>query len=690
MALKQATRSVRIFTPLGVDGIHLTGFSGHEEMSRLFHFHLQLVSMNANIKPEDLIGKSLSFSVDDHEGKPRFFHGYVNRFSAGDEDFKGRRGYSVEVVPWLWFLTQRTDCRAFLDKTVVQIIEQVFTELGFTDFETGRIEGEHPVRDYCVQYRETDFAFVSRLMEEEGIYYYFRHEEGKHTLVMADSRNGYSACAQGQVDCPRDDQGSRHQVPHVKGWNRAWQFRPGKVQRTDYDFTKSRQDLVTNEKTLVKFQGNDKYQQYDYPGDYTDRGFGAKLSRIRMEELEVDHDVVQATGTVSAFSPGHRFTIGKHRVRSEEGKGYVVWRIHHEGAEDTYEGGGGGGQFDYSNHVECISDQASFRAARSTARPTIDSCQMAVVVGPEGEEIYTDEYGRVKIKFPWMMREETSYWIRVSQPHAGQNWGYMDIPRVGEEVLVQFMNGNPDYPVIIGRVYNDANMPPFTLPAEKTRRGNKTKTYKGTGFNELSMDDTEGKEQIRIHAQYNMDTVVEHDETHDVGNNRTKTIGVDEQTAVGANRTESVGANEAVTIGANRSHTIGANDTLVIGANWGVTVGSALSLTVAQGLTSTLGKDNRSSVGGSQSVAVSNDDSLSVGGNRAAHVSKNDALSVGKQLVIEAGDSVVIKTGSASIEMKKNGDILIKGKNIKVDASGKVDIKASSDVKIKGSKIAQN
>lgn len=698
MALKQARRTVKIQTSLGDEAIQCIGMAGEEELSRMFRFQLDLVSMNPSIAAEDIVGKSLTFSIDYFEGGSRYFNGFVKRFSASDEDGRGRRRYRAEVVPWTWFLTQTSDCRIFQNKNVTDIISQIFRDLGFNDFETGKIKGNHPVREYCVQYRETDFAFVSRLMEEEGIFYFFRHENGKHTLVMADSRDAYEPCLEAEVECPVDTQDTHSHKPHIHTWEHVFEFRTGGAAHTDYNFKTPKTRLMASEKTLMKFQNVKSFEQYDYPGIYGEKPVGADLARIRMEELELDHNVVSGTSGCRSFSPGHTFRVNKHRIKSEGGKSWAIRRISHQARElsaySTSSGAGDEDGFEYLNQFECFPDTTTFRPARITPRPLMRGCQTAEVTGPKGEEIYPDEHGRVKVQFHWDREgkydENSSCWMRVSQPHAGKKWGYIDIPRIGEEVVVDFLEGDPDRPLIIGRVYNGQNPVPFDLPAEKTRRGNKTKTYKGDGYNELSMDDTAGKEQIRIHAQYNMDTVVEHDETHDVGHNRTKTIGNDEQTVVSHDRTEQVGHNESVQIGVDRTHIIGANDKLTVGGVLTIAVGGNLALDVGGKQTISVGDEQKVAVSADQSMAIGGKEGHSVGKGRSTSIGDNDSLSVGKQLMIEAGNEIILKTGSASITLKKNGDILIKGKNIKLEASGKIDGKASSDIKFKASKILQN
>jgi type VI secretion system secreted protein VgrG len=698
MAFKDAHRSLNIATPLGKDAIQLVQFHGEEALSRLFHFELALISENAKIVPEDIVGMNVSFSVDCDDGSQRYFNGFVERFAAGDEDVKGVRSYRAVVVPWLWFLTQTTNCRIFQEMTVVEIIEKIFKDLGFTDFETSKVGGTHPKREYCVQYRESDFEFVSRLMEEEGIFYYFKHENAKHTLVMADQSSAYATCKESTIDFPRDASNTRGITAHIQSWEHQYQFRTGAWAHTDYDFKKPKTRLMTTEKTVMKFRNVKNFERYDYPGEYAEKGIGAPLARIRMEELEIEHNLVVGTSGCKSFSPGHSFSIGRHRAKTEEGKSFVVRKIIHDARDASYETGEASG-IDYINEFECFPSTATFRPARITPKPVMRGCQTAVVTGPPDEEIYPDEFGRVKVQFHWdregQYNDKSSCWIRVSQMHAGKGWGYMDLPRIDEEVIVDFLEGDPDQPIIIGRVYNGLNKPPFELPAQKTRRGNSTKTYKGAGYNEMSMDDTPGKEQIRIHGQYDMNSVVEHDETHTIHNNRTKTVDVDEtskignnqeitvlnnqtvsvannqkiqvdndriktvsnneSTQIGSNRSELVGSNESVSIGANRSLNVAASNSEVIGANDSRAVGANQTESVGSNRTSNIGSMSSESVGLIRHLSVGMSDTVSAG------ISHD--LSAGLTVTISAGLTLTLSGPGGSIEIGPSG-IVIDGKTV--------------------------
>jgi type VI secretion system secreted protein VgrG len=337
--LNKKNRQLVLKTPLGPDVLGLAAFSGREEMSRLFSFRLEMASHNSAISADQIVGKNVTFGIRLADGSPRYFNGFVSRFGAAYEDFKGDREYWAEVVPWLWFLTRTSDCRIFQDKTVPEIIEQIFKDLGFSDYDKSQVKGQHPKREYCVQYRETDFDFISRLMEEEGIFYFFKHEDGKHTLVLADQKGAYADCKESAVEYPREA-GTRAIKDHVTVWQHHYEFRTGKWAQTDYNFqdhpARSEKTpaklLMANEQSTVKLD-NKKYEFYDYPGKFGDKGQGQADTKIRMEEEEAAFDVVDGSSTCRTFTPGGKFQIKKHPSKSEEGKKYVITAIEHLATE---------------------------------------------------------------------------------------------------------------------------------------------------------------------------------------------------------------------------------------------------------------------------------------------------------------------------------------------------------------------
>jgi type VI secretion system secreted protein VgrG len=732
----QTGRALRIDTPLGPDVLLLRNFSGQESVSQLFRFQLELLSEDDAISFDDIVGKKVTVHIQTLDSE-RGISGFISRFSQGSRDERFTY-YRAEMVPWLWFLTRTADCRIFQRKTAPDIIKKIFSDLGFSDFEL-RLLGAFRTREYCVQYRETDFNFVSRLMEEEGICYFFEHSDdgSKHTLVLGNDDTSHKPCPnQPKARCDLAA-GVWRGEDLISEWRLEEEYRPSAWAHTDYNFeTPSTSLMVT-----VKDDG--KYEIYDYPGFYIKKADGDHLAKTRLQETVSFKNRATGKSNCRNFTAGSTVEVTDH-YRKDVNRKWMLTAVHHQcSMGESYGTGGGGEGFFYTNTFECVPSSIPFRPPRLTPKPNVQGCQTAVVVGPGGEEIYTDKYGRVKVQFHWdregKKNEDSSCWIRVSYPWAGKNWGGIHIPRIGQEVIVDFLEGDPDQPLIIGRVYHAESMPPWGLPAKKVVSGLKSNSTKGGGgYNEFSMDDTKGNELINVHAQFDQQNRVEHDErtsighdrTEDVGNNetitignnrtekvgnnekitivsnRTENVGLNETITIGSNRTENVGANESVIVDLNRTHTIGVNDALTIGATQEITVGAVQALTVGAARSHTVGAaetisvgadqsievgaNQSTDVGASQSTNVGTDQSLSVGASRSSSIGKDDTLEVGKSLTISAGDEIVLTTGTASITMKKDGTITIKGKDITVNGSGAIEVKASKDITMKGQKILQN
>jgi type VI secretion system secreted protein VgrG len=540
MPLTQEKRSITINTPLGKDALLLTSLSGKEEISRLYSYQLGAISENTSIAAKDIVGKSITAALNDENGKAvKFFSGFVSRFGAGQPQSRTRRSYRLEIVPWLWFLTLTADCRIFQNKSVPDIIKQIFGDLGFSDYKFN-LSGSYSARPYCVQYRETDFNFISRLMEEEGIFYFFTHENGKHTMVIADRKTAYQDLPQKEVPFAAGILTDNH----IFAWSHLYEFRPGKYAQTDYSFETPSTSLMSTVSSVVQLPGNSKYEVYDYPGEYLVKGDGDGLSKVRMEELEVSYDVAVGSSTCKTFTPGGKFKIKSHDCDSEVGLGYAITSVEFSATDTSYVAGEEPTQ-EFRNSFTAIPDSVNFRPARTTPRPVIQGLQTAVVVGPKGEEIYVDKYGRVKVQFYWDREgkkdENTSCWVRVAENWAGKNWGIVFNPRIGQEVIVDFLEGDPDKPLITGRVYNAEQMPPYDLPANMTQSGVKTRSSKGGGtdnFNELRFEDKKGSEDIFFHAEKDFHREVEndddlkvlHDQTIMIKNKRTETVKEGDET----------------------------------------------------------------------------------------------------------------------------------------------------------------
>ena len=595
----------------------------------------------------------------------------------------------------------------------------MFREHGFTTFKD-TLTKTYRKRDYCVQYRESDFNFVQRLMEEEGIYYFFKHTDNSHTLVLADSYSGHEPFPHySSIDYFPPSDNAVREKDHIHDWHVSRDVQPGKYVVMDYDFIKPRAALKTQYVQKRNFPKSD-YEMFDYPGGFTVTGDGDHYARTRLESLQAQHERLNGAGNARGLACGSLFKLAGY-PRKDQNKEHLIVAATHRLQAGDYETGAQGSEEEYRCSFAAIDSKEPFRAPITTRKPVVGGPQTATVVGPGGEEIFTDKYGRVKVQFHWDREgardEKSSCWIRVSQAQAGKNWGWMSLPRIGQEVVVDFLEGDPDQPLITGRVYNQDNMPPFELPANKTQSGLRTRSsLNGTAdnCNEIRFEDKKGSEQLFIHAEKNQDIEVENDETHFVGHDRTKTVDHDEITHVKHDRTETVDNNENITIGKDRTESVGSNESISIGSSRTESVGKDESITIASNRSESVGSDESVSIGKDQTVSVGNsrtlsvgkDESISVAANRTDSIGKNeettvgkdrrvsvandDALSVGKRLLIDAGDQITIQTGSASITMKKDGTIVIKGKDITLDASGKINGKASGDIVLKGSKVTQN
>lgn len=695
MAFTQSNRYSRISTPLGEDKLLVTSFSGREEMSRLFVYQLELLSEDSNIQPNQLIGKAVTVSLNPDGGaKPRYFHGHVVRFSAGMRDsVTGVRAYRAEIVPWLWFLTRNANCLVFQNKSVPDIIKDIFQRRGFSDFKLQVEEGAHPKWDYCVQYRETDFNFVSRLMEQEGIYYYFKHEDGKHTMVIADQQSSYFDCEPSSLRYIGSTSASQV-FDDITSWEHQFEFRTGKWAHRDYDFTKPTADMTTSATMSKPFSTETQYEYYDYPQEYpiddnmvpAKSSYGTGMTGRRKEEEEGPQDRVVAQGQVIMMGPGARFSLKDHIDPSEVGKSYVCTSVEHMVHEPAaYQSGQTYGGRVYTNSFSCIPSDKTFRPERSTAKPVVQGTQTAIVVGPKGQEIYTDEYGRVKVQFHWDREgkkdENSSAFIRVAQVWAGKRWGATFIPRLGQEVVVSFLEGDPDRPLIIGSVYNGDQRPPYLgngldskHPDEKNISGIKTNsTLGGQGYNELRFNDTKDKEQIYIHAQKDYDTRVRNDNRERIYGNRHSIIGWEKDgNKAGDWRTKVYGNRQAHTMKNHVEHVEGNYELKVAGEE-----GGNLDLFVEKKRTESVGEDAHLTVTGNQVEAVNKSYSLTVAQNDQRKIGQKHAVEAGQEihiksgmkLIIEAGMQVSIKGPGGFIDIGPAG-VTIQGIMVKINSGG--------------------
>ncbi|PKM46535.1 MAG: type VI secretion system tip protein VgrG [Gammaproteobacteria bacterium HGW-Gammaproteobacteria-1] len=654
----QDSRLISIDTKLGKDELLLTSFEGAEHVSNLFEYRLAAISTNHDIKPEDIIGEEVTVTINTKNKVS--FHGFINTFSYGEMQAHNMREYRFTMVPWLWFLSRTENRRIFQNKNTKDIVSQIFSDLGFKDFEF-KAQGGVP-REYCVQYGESDLHFVSRLLEEEGIAYYFKQEAKKHTLVLVDQKNAYEMCIDTNLTY------SRGSTPdnQITRWSHNYEFRKGVWTLNDYNFKEPAKSQLAEAKTTSKFSNVANYQHYEYPAVY-DFPSNRELVNIRMDAEEVPMNSIAGASTCSTFYAGGMFKLDKHEAKEERGT-YLLISVTHSASDSSYYTGEGGSAH-YRNTFTCIPSSVHFRPLPVHKRPVMRGPQSAMVTGPAGEEIYIDEFGRIKVQFIWdregQKDENSSCFLRVMQSWAGNQWGTSFIPRIGHEVIVSFLDGDPDRPIVTGTVYNGANKPVYS---SKTQSGIKTRSTKnGTAanFNELRFEDKKGSEQVYLHAEKNLDTMVENDETLTVDHDRTKLIKHDENSTINHDRNKTVDNNQTETIGKNKTITVGDNHKESIGKNKTLDVADNHDESIGKNMTISVGKNLTESVEGMYTETVTKDYSLKA-----------------KTITMEADTTVTIKTGAAKIVMKSNGDITMSGNNI--------NIKGSGNVIIKGSKVSTN
>ena len=700
----QSERLVAVSGPLKKDSLLFHHMTAKEELGRLFRFDLELLS-DEWIKFEDVVGQSLTVEMTLPSDQTRYFNGYVTEFA--DAGTAGRFvRYKARLRPWLWFLTRTADCRIFPDKnkksalTTPEIIMEVFREHGFTDFDD-HLEETYKKREHCVQYRETDFDFVSRLMEEEGIYYYFKHEDGKHTLVLCDAYSSHETVS-GYDEIPYFPPGNTaaRDRDHIFDWNTSKCVQPGMYALRDFDFELPKKSLEFKA-SVSRDHAQSKFEMFDYPGRYVEpadgdkdskksdsdlKGSYEKFAKNRIEGHQAQYERCNGQGNARGVSVGALFTLTQY-PRDDLNREYLIVSATHTVQGDSYGSEGGGGA-PYASQFAVVDAKQPFRLETLTPKPYVRGPQTAIVVGKDGEEIWTDQYGRVMVQFHWdrygESNEKSSCWVRVAQAWAGKTWGGIFIPRIGQEVIVEFLEGDPDRPIITGSVYNGDNMPPYALPANQTQSGVKSRSTKGgseENFNEIRFEDKKDDELIYIQAEKDYEKLVKHD--------RRRTIGNDETLEVGNNQTEKIGANKSLSIGEDHTETIGGNATIDVSKNETVSVGEKMNVSVGKDRSLDVGENHSETVAKNKSVEVGKNMTRDVGESYTVTVSKDHKETVAKgysleakAIFTEAKDSIEIKVGKASIIMKKNGDIQLKG--------GKISIKGSGDVVIKGSKIGEN
>ncbi len=655
------------------DSLVVRSFEGQESLSdSVFHsapctgfrYNIELASRR-DIHPDQVVDLNAELRIYRNNECVQRVHGVVRQFTQGDIGYH-HNYYSLVLVPALERLSLRHNSRIFQQKSSVDIVTTLLQDMGIQDFAFSLVRKCQP-REFCVQYRESDLNFLHRLAAEEGWVYYFEHVEGKHTLVFSDASFTLPKAKEAIVH--NNLSGGKADIPYISSFDKHTRADVAKVRLRDYSFKNpSRTFAISHSGSDLTYQ-RDSYEHYDYPGRYKDDTNGRAFSKIRLEYLRREAHLSSGKSNQPLIRAGYRFDIEQH-LNKEMNIKWIPVLVKHSGTQpQALEESGGDGATTYSNHFNVIPAKDTWRATPQP-NPCIDGPMIAIVTGPPGEEIYCDRYGRVKVHFPWdresQQNESSSCWVRVAQGWGGSQFGMVAIPRVGHEVIVSFLNGDPDQPIITGRTYHSGNMPPYALPEHKTRTVIKTQTHLGEGFNELRFEDQAGSEEIFIHAQKDQNNVVLNDETTHVGHNRSEDIGNDETINIGSNRTETVASNETISIGANRTETVGGNETVTIKGNQAETVAIAKAETVGAAKAETIGAAKTLTIGAAYQVSVGASKNETVGLTSTEEVGMVRKMIVGKRFEVVCGDSQLV--------MNSDGTIILKGKKVFVSGAKKVEV----------------
>ncbi|MFY0582863.1 type VI secretion system Vgr family protein [Cystobacter fuscus] len=645
--------------------LNVVRFSGHESISGQYEFQLELACEDQALDFNGIMGQPAVLTLVG-ELQPRLIHGIVNRFEQVNE-MPRYAIYHATVVPQVWRLNHRHNNRIFQQLTTQDIIKKVLETAGIaSDRFRFSLSSTYEPRDYCVQYRESDWAFISRLLEEDGIFYFFEHSADMHVLVMGDNPTACKPIApglMGELVPFRRSTGAVTTEDSVQRFRFAEEIQPGQVSLRDFNFKRPTLAMERNSKA----QKDPDLEVYDYPGEYQNPGKGSsaqggRLAQIRLEEHQTFRTAGYGESDCERFTPGYLFTLFEH-TRGDFNKRYLITRLGHQGHQpQVLDEESPGGDFSYSNHFTCISADIPYRPTRVTPKPMVRGVQTATVVGPPGEEIYPDEFGRVKVQFHWDREGEnnakSSCWIRVSQLWAGEAWGGMYIPRVGQEVIVDFIEGDPDRPIITGRVYNGGNPVPYVLPDQKTKSTIKSNSSPGgNGYNELRFEDRKGQEQLFMHAERNMDVHVKNDSLENILHDRHQTIGSQGKNGKAGDQNELVYRDKNLTVHRHSQEHIGGDLKLLVG---GIDGDGNVDIVIKGTRKELVHQDSHLHVGGSFNQLVD--------GHLLVHTTSSHRLEASSEIhqkspeiIIEGNSGITLMVNSNNFIQITQEGILIQG-----------------------------
>ena len=645
---------------LGPETFAVVSFLLKQRHSFPFMLDVDVASDSFRETAENLLEKNATLTIWQDDTPQRHISGIVTRF--GMKEYNGwQMCYSLTLSPPLWRAGLRQNFRIFQQQDIQTISATLLDENGITSWKPLFYE-DHPAREFCVQYGETDLAFLTRLWSEEGIFFFDRHvtDTPSQTLTLCDDAAGL----------PRTDEIPFNPNPTttllpltISTFRYQAQIRPSSVETQDYTFKVPGWPAYYGHDGEHLNGQRTQYEVFDYPGRFKDEQHGQDFARYQMEGWRNNAETASCVSNSPALWPGVIFTQTGHPVRELNRQWQVISSVLTGKQPQALKGSRGLGTT-LENKFDVIPAGRTWRP-QPLLKPKVDGPQSAIVTGPPEEEIFCDEHGRVRVRFHWDRyctgNEDSSCWIRVSQAWAGAGFGNLAIPRVGQEVIVDFLNGDPDQPIIMGRTYHEDNRSPGDLPATKTQMTIRSKTYRGSGFNELRFDDATGQEQVYIHAQKDMDTDVLNNRTTDVTASHRETIGGNQVITVKQNQVQTVVQNQQETVGQNQSITVGQNQSETVGVARALTVGVAYQTTVGGVMNTSVALTQSSQVGIQKSLLVGRGYNVSVGENVTFTVGKSKTESTGKVAVYSAGEHLELRCGRARLVLTQDGKIFLNG-----------------------------
>ncbi|OLS51926.1 type VI secretion system Vgr family protein [Rhodovulum sulfidophilum] len=652
---RQDARMGRISTVLGQDVLVLRRFEGTDHLNALFDYSADCLAASADVDFDRLIGTHATVTLTTKEGE-RPFDGIITEarwLGSGDN---GHR-YRLRLRPWAFLASLRRNQRIFHNKTVVEILTELLSAYADAGALTVELANDYPELEYTVQYRESDLAFACRMMERHGISYHFRHADGAHEMVLTDQVEAHDSIGARPF---RPAEGHhQEEVSHFRAWRPARRITTGAIRLTDYNFKTPVAAMETDHLGDAAYEQG-QIESFDWPGDYLDQGRGRVVAELRAAGERGQDRRFEAEGDIVALGAGFRVTLSGDPVPGTGGE-YMCLSARHSYTADNYGSGGsddGDGRA-YDGQYVLMPVEAPLLPEQKTARADVRGPQTATVVG-EGE-IDCDEYGRILVRFHWDLDEAWSMRCRVSQSWAGAGWGGMVIPRIGMEVVVEFLDGDPDKPLVTGCVYNGRNPVPYDLPANKTVSTFKSDTHQGAGYNEFRFEDEKDREEVFMHAQKDHNTIIENDESHSIGHDRSKSVGNDQSEAIGHDKTISVGNDHRETIGQDMYYTVGRNQQ------------------------EDYGKDHIHRVGNIHKQSVWADHLYEVGRNYQGEVAGKYVLDVGTSITNNTGKHTLMAFEKFQIK-GPGGKITIDGSGITLEAA---NIRLKGNVSVGGSGSAQ-